>query len=107
MNPSESGLVSPSDFVKQVQSLGNELMDALNQADPARVSAAQQKFSGAIDLAWQYFNRPEVPARQRALPRLIERWAQGDLPQEISDPANYPAVAHELKLFLSSLVIFE
>jgi hypothetical protein len=28
---------------------------------------------------------------------------QGELPTEISNPANYPAVARELKLFLSRL----
>ena len=99
--------ISVSDFIKQVHVLGEDLIDALNQGDTLRVNAAQQKFSDAIERAWQYFNRPEVPARERALPRIFERWAQGDLPKEISDPANYPAVAHELNLFLSSLVIFE
>jgi len=102
-----STTISTSDFVKQMRGLGNELIEALNQGDTASVNAAQEKFSGAIEQAWQYFSRPEIPAREKALPRLIERWAQGDLPKEISDPAHYPAVARELKLFLSSLVIFE
>jgi hypothetical protein len=99
--------ISASAFVQQLRTIGSELLDALNLGDVESVTAAQRKFSGAIDAAWQYFNRPEVPAREKALPRLIERWAQGDLPKEISDPANYPAVARELKLLLSSLVIFE
>lgn len=102
-----STTINTSDFIKQVQLIGGDLLDALNQGDVSRVNAAQQKFSETIERAWQYFNRPEIPARERALPRIFERWAQGDLPQEISNPANYPTVAHELKLFLSSLVIFE
>lgn len=96
-----------SDFVQRMRILGNNLIEALNQGDSAQIVTAQQEFSGAIEHAWQYFNRPEVPAREKAIPRLIEGWAQRDLTAEISEPANHKKAIHDLKLFMNTLALFE
>jgi hypothetical protein len=98
---------SASEFVKQIRALTNDLIDALNNGDDNRIRKSQQAFSTAIEKAWQYFNRPEVPAREKAIPRLIEGWAQRDLMTEVSDPANRQKAVHDLKLFLNGLALFE
>ena len=96
-----------SEFVKQIRILAHDLIDALNSGDEARIKKDQPAFSAAIEQAWQYFNRPEVPAREKAIPRIIEGWAQRDLMTEVSDPANHQKAIRDLRLFLSSLVMFE
>ncbi len=96
-----------SEFVKQIRILTNDLIEALNSGDEARIRKDQAAFSAAIEQAWQYFNRPEIPGREKAIPRLVEGWAQRDLLTEVSDPANHQKAIHDLKLFLNSLVMFE
>jgi hypothetical protein len=96
-----------SEVVKQIRALATDLIEALNSDDEARIQKDQQAFSAAIERAWQYFNRPEVPAREKAIPRLIEGWAQRDLMTEVSDPANRQHAVRDLKLFLSGLALFE
>jgi hypothetical protein len=96
-----------SEFVKQIHALTDDLIEALNNSDEARIQKDQQAFSIAIERAWQYFNRPEVPAREKAIPRLIEGWAQRDLMTEVSDPANRQKAVRDLKLFLNGLALFE
>jgi hypothetical protein len=95
------------EFIKQIHLLANDLIDALNSNDEARIRKDQQAFSAAIEHAWQYFNRPEVSAREKAIPRLIEGWAQRDLMTEVGDPANRQQAIRDLKLFLSGLALFE
>jgi hypothetical protein len=76
-----------SEFVRQIRTLTNDLIDALNSGDEARIQKDGQAFSVAVEHAWQYFNRPEVPAREKAIPRLIEGWAQRDLmPRSVTRP---------------------
>jgi hypothetical protein len=96
-----------SEFIRQIQALTNDLIEALNSDDQGRIQKDQQAFSAAIEKAWQYFNRPEVPAREKALPRLIEGWAQRDLMTEINDPVNRQKAVRDLKLFLNGLALFE
>jgi hypothetical protein len=96
-----------AEVVKQMRALATDLIDALNSGDQARIQKDQQAFSAAIERAWQYFNRPEIPAREKAIPRVIEGWAQRDLMTEISDPANHEKAIRDLKLFLSGLALFE
>jgi len=96
-----------TEVVKQIRALANDLIAALNSNDEARIRKDQQAFSAAIEHAWQYFNRPEVPPREKAIPRLIEGWAQRDLMAEVSDPANRQQAVRDLKLFLSGLALFE
>lgn len=95
------------EFVKQIRALTNDLIEALNSGDQFRIQKDQQAFSAAIEKAWQYFNRPEVPTREKAIPRLIEGWAQRDLMTEVSDPANRQKAVRDLKLFLNGLALFE
>lgn len=95
-----------SQFIEQMRTLSNDFLAALASGDPAKVAPAQQAFSRTIEAAWQYFNRPDVPAKAKAIPRVIETWAEQDLPTRIQDPQNYPKLQHELRLFLSSLVLF-
>jgi hypothetical protein len=96
-----------TEVVKQIRALTTDLIDALNINDEARIQKDQQAFSAAIEHAWQYFNRPEVPAKEKAIPRLIEGWAQRDLMTEVSDPANRQHAVRDLKLFLNGLALFE
>ncbi len=96
-----------SEFVKQLRTLVDHLVEALNSGEAAGIQKNQQAFSIAIEQAWNYFNRPDVPAREKAIPRLIEGWVQRDLMAEISDPANHQKAIHDLKLFQNSLVLFE
>jgi len=96
-----------SEVVKQIRALATDLIEALNSNDEARIQKDQQAFSVTIERAWQYFNRPEVPAREKAIPRLIEGWAQRDLMTEVSDPENRQHAVRDLKLFLSGLALFE
>lgn len=98
---------SAGDFVRQIHALTEDLIEALNLNDEARILQDQQAFSSAIELGWQYFNRPEIPGREKAIPRLIEGWAQRDLMAEVSDPANRAKAVRDLKLFLSGLALFE
>lgn len=96
-----------TEVVKQIRALATDLIDALNSGDEARIQKDQQVFSAAIEHAWQYFNRPEIPAKEKAIPRLIEGWAQRDLMSEVSNPANRDKAVRDLKLFLSGLALFE
>ncbi len=96
-----------SEFAQQLRTLVNNLIDALNSGDIVNIQKNQQAFSVAIEQAWQHFNRPDVPAKEKAIPRLIESWAQRDLMTEISDPVNHQKAIHDLKLFESSLILFE
>ncbi len=98
---------SAAEFVKQIHILTENLIDALKSGDEVRIRKDQQAFSTAIERAWQDFNRPEIPAKEKALPRLIEGWAQRDLMTEISDPANRQKAIRDLKLFLNGLALFE
>lgn len=96
-----------SEFVEQLRTLVDDLIDALNSGDATSIQKDQQAFSAAIEQAWQHFNRPDIPAKEKAIPRLIESWVQRDLMTEISDPANHQKAIRDLKLFQNSLVLFE
>jgi hypothetical protein len=99
--------INAGEFIGQIRVLANELIAALDSGDTARIQKDQAAFSAAIERAWAAFNRPEVPAREKAIPRLIESWAQRDLLTEVNDPANRQKAVHDLKLFLNTLALFE
>jgi hypothetical protein len=89
----------------QLNLLTQNLLDALENNDRARVLVAQQAFTSTIATLWNALEEINIDPRTKAIPRLIVGWAIKELPNEIQDPINDAKIKRELKLFQRSMTM--
>ena len=96
----------PVDEIKtNVGDLATNLLDAIESNDDAKTLIAQQEFTDTLTTLWNLAEVIAIDPKLKAVSRLVVGWAMDELPTQIQNPANYPEIKRQLKIFRRSLVL--
>ena len=99
--------ITINEIKTQLNTLAQNLLDALEGSDREKILADQKMFTDTISTMWNIFEQSETDPKIKSIPRLVMGWAIKELPEQIKDPNNDAQIKHELKLFQRSLIMFD
>ncbi len=91
--------------VEQMMASARALLEALRKKDAAAIKGAASRFVHSVEASWRAFEDGEIAIhmRGRAFPLMMYNFAVVELPERITDPESWPALAQELRGFINMI----
>jgi hypothetical protein len=90
--------------IEKVRKTADNLLTALTTREQAAIQQAQQKFSRAVEEAWQEYQGGNLDIQSKqTLPQSMYLYATRELPQEVAWLRRWSTVEREISNFLKTV----